>query len=93
MSGKGVPNATVQNDYVVARINMELPKHEWCEKRGFELNYIRPEKPNQNAFVLEALRQVWEITRVWIIVCNEERQFRKKISCYVLTAGRERQKL
>lgn len=93
MSGMSVPNANVQNDQVVARIEQELPMHEWCETRGFVPNYTRPGKSNQNAFVQETLRQVREITRVWIIEYNEERQPRKKISCYVPTADRERQKL
>jgi putative transposase len=61
----------------------------WCERRGIELRYIQPGKPDQNAFierfnrsyreeVLNAyvfadLEEVRQITRDWLRSYNEER--------------------
>jgi putative transposase len=62
---------------------------DWCRPNSVTLNYIRPGKPNQNAYierfnrtyrhevldayVFESLRQVRRITRNWINEYNEER--------------------
>jgi putative transposase len=61
----------------------------WCERRGIELRYIQPGKPDQNAFierfnrtyreevldsyVFEDLEQVREISAAWLRSYNEER--------------------
>ena len=62
---------------------------DWCKDHGVKLNYIRPGKPNQNAYierfnrtyrhevlnayVFQSLHQVREITPAWINEYNEER--------------------
>ncbi len=61
----------------------------WCERRGIELRYIQPGKPDQNAYierfnrsfreeilnayVFEDLDQVRQLSREWIKIYNEER--------------------
>jgi putative transposase len=61
----------------------------WCERRGIEMRYIEPGKPDQNAYierfnrtyreeVLNAyvfvdLEQVRQISAEWIQIYNEER--------------------
>jgi len=61
----------------------------WCEKRGIELRYIQPGKPDQNAYierfnrtyreevldayVFDDLAQVRDITESWLREYNEER--------------------
>lgn len=61
----------------------------WCAKRGVELRYIQPGRPDQNAFierfnrtyhtevldayVFESLDQVREISAEWLQSHNEER--------------------
>ena len=61
----------------------------WCNARGFKLDYIQPGKPNQNAYIerfnrtyreelldqhlFASLDDVREATYWWMIEYNEER--------------------
>ena len=64
---------------------------DWCEEKGIELQFIQPDKPQHafierfnrtyrhevlNAYLFENLREVREITEIWITIYKEERLHR-----------------